>query len=74
MKSLLAVGTLIALTAVASGAHAQRGQNQGGAPADPGAGFGPPELTTVKVSDNFYMIRSAQWATARCSSPTTAWC
>jgi cyclase len=60
MKSLLAVGTLIALTAVASGAHAQRGQNQGGAPADPGAGFGPPELTTVKVSDNFYMIRSAQ--------------
>jgi glyoxylase-like metal-dependent hydrolase (beta-lactamase superfamily II) len=60
MKCLIAVGTSMALAAFASGAHAQRGQNASGAPADSGAGFGPPELTTVKISDNFYMIRSAQ--------------
>jgi glyoxylase-like metal-dependent hydrolase (beta-lactamase superfamily II) len=60
MKSLIAVGTLAACVAFASGAQPQRPQNQSVAPADPGAGFGPPELTTFKVRDNFYMIRNAQ--------------
>ena len=60
MKSLIAVGTLAALAAFSSGAQPQRPQNQGGAPADPGAGFGPQQLTTFKVRDNFYMIRSGQ--------------
>jgi cyclase len=60
MKSLIAVGMVAALAAVANSAHAQRPQNQGGGNADAGAGFGPAELTTVKVSDNFYMIRNAQ--------------
>jgi glyoxylase-like metal-dependent hydrolase (beta-lactamase superfamily II) len=59
MKGLIAIGTLAALV-VTSGAHAQRAQNQGGGDAASGAGFGPPELTTFKVRDNFYMIRSAQ--------------
>lgn len=60
MKSLIAVGTLAALAAFSSGAQPQRAQNQGNAPADPGAGFGPPALTTFKVRDNFYMIRNGQ--------------
>ena len=51
---------MAALVAFSSGAQAQRPQNQGGAPADPGAGFGPQQLTTFKVRDNFYMIRSGQ--------------
>jgi glyoxylase-like metal-dependent hydrolase (beta-lactamase superfamily II) len=59
MKSLIAVGTWAALAAFSSAAQPQR-QQQGAAPADPGAGFGPPQLTTFKVRDNFYMIRNAQ--------------
>ena len=58
MKSLIAVGTLAALAAFSSGAQPQQPQNQGATPADPGAGFGPQQLTTFKVRDNFYMIRS----------------
>ena len=69
MKNLIAFATLAALTAVASGAQAQqRGQQPGTPPpqgvgaasADPGAGFGPAELTTFKVRDNFYMIRNGR--------------
>jgi glyoxylase-like metal-dependent hydrolase (beta-lactamase superfamily II) len=60
MKILIAAGTLAALTAFASSAQPQQAQNRGGAQGDPGAGFGPPQLTTFKVRDNFYMIRSAQ--------------
>jgi len=60
MKSFIAVGTLAALVAFSSGAQPQRAQNQGGPPADPGAGFGPEQLTTFKVRDNFYMIRNGQ--------------
>ena len=70
MKNLIAIGTLAALAVLSSGAHAQqqRGQQQAtpppqgaGAPsADPGAGFGPAQLTTFEVRDNFYMIRSGQ--------------
>jgi glyoxylase-like metal-dependent hydrolase (beta-lactamase superfamily II) len=45
MKGLIAVGTLVALAAMAGSAHAQ-------------GGFAPPELATVKVRDNIYMIRS----------------
>ena len=60
MKSLLAVSTLAALAAFSGSVQAQRPQNQAGAPADPGAGFGPQQLTTFEVSDNFYMIRSGQ--------------
>jgi cyclase len=58
MKGLIAIVTVAAVAAFASGAQAQRGQNQSATPADPGAGFGPQELTTFKVRDNFYMIRS----------------
>jgi cyclase len=57
MKSLIAIGTLAALIALSSGAQAQP-RAQSAASADPGAGFGPQELTTFKVRDNFYMIRS----------------
>lgn len=70
MKNLVAVGTLAALAALSLAAQAQqqRGQQQGTPPpqgvgaasADPGAGFGPRELTTFKVRDNFYMIRNGQ--------------
>jgi glyoxylase-like metal-dependent hydrolase (beta-lactamase superfamily II) len=60
MKSLIAVGTLAALAAFSSAAQPQAGQQQAVAPADPGAGFGPQQLTTFKVRDNFYMIRSGQ--------------
>jgi len=70
MKNLIAIATFAALTALASGAQAQqqRGQQQGTPPpqgvgtpsADPGAGFGPAQLTTFKVRDNFYMIRNGQ--------------
>jgi cyclase len=60
MKSFIAVATLAALVAFASGAQPQRAQEQGSPPTDPGAGFGPPQLTTFKVRDNFYMIRNNQ--------------
>jgi cyclase len=60
MKRLIVNFTLAALAAFASSAQAQRAQNQGAAQADPGAGFGPQELTTFKVRDNFYMIRNGQ--------------
>jgi cyclase len=63
MKISILVGTLAALVAFSSVAQAQRPQNQAAAPAapaDPGAGFGPQQLTTFKVRDNFYMIRSGQ--------------
>ena len=60
MRNLILVGTLAALAAFSSGAQPQRGQNQAAAPANPGAGFGPQQLTTFKVQDNFYMIRSGQ--------------
>jgi glyoxylase-like metal-dependent hydrolase (beta-lactamase superfamily II) len=61
MKTLLAIGTLAALAAFASGAQpAQRAPAGGTPPADPGAGFGPEQLTTFKVRDNFYMIRNGQ--------------
>ena len=69
MKNLFAFATLAALTAVAGGAQAQqRGQQPrtpppqgvGAVSADPGAGFGPAELTTFKVRDNFYMIRNGR--------------
>ena len=56
MRISITVATLAALAFAAAG-QAQRAQ-QGAAQADPGAGFGPPELTTFKVRDNFYMIRS----------------
>jgi cyclase len=59
MKKLIAIGTVAALVAFSSSAQ-QRAQNQTAAPADPGAGFGPPQLTTFKVRDNFYMIRNDQ--------------
>jgi len=73
MKSLIAVGTLAALAAFSLAAQPQRGQQQGVPPqqgagaasADPGAGFGPGQLTTFKVRDNFYMIRSG--ASGNCS-------
>ena len=68
MKNLIAVGTLAVLAAfsLAAQPQQQRGQQQGGPPpqgvgaasADPAAGFGPAELTTFKVRDNFYMIRN----------------
>ena len=58
MKGFIAIVTVAAVAAFASGAQAQRGQNQSATPTDPGAGFGPQELTTFKVRDNFYMIRS----------------
>jgi cyclase len=45
MKSLIAIGTFVAVTALSSGAYAQ-------------GGFAPPELATTKVRDNLYMIRS----------------
>jgi glyoxylase-like metal-dependent hydrolase (beta-lactamase superfamily II) len=35
-------------------------QGVGAQSANPGAGFGPAQLTTFKVRDNFYMIRSGQ--------------
>ncbi len=57
MKSLFAIGTWAALAALSSGAQAQP-REQTAASADPGAGFGPQQLTTFKVRDNFYMIRS----------------
>jgi glyoxylase-like metal-dependent hydrolase (beta-lactamase superfamily II) len=60
MKTLIAAGTLAALLAFSSSAQPRQAQNQPAASADPGAGFGPQELTTFKVRDNFYMIRSAQ--------------
>jgi glyoxylase-like metal-dependent hydrolase (beta-lactamase superfamily II) len=60
MKTLIAAGTLAALIAFSSSAQPRQAQNQPAASADPGAGFGPQELTTFKVRDNFYMIRSAQ--------------
>jgi glyoxylase-like metal-dependent hydrolase (beta-lactamase superfamily II) len=60
MKSLIAVGTLAALAAFSSAAQSPAGRQQSAAPADPGAGFGPQQLTTFKVRDNFYMIRSGQ--------------
>jgi cyclase len=60
MKSLIAIGTLAALAAFSSAAQPQRGQQPGAAAADPGAGFGPQQLTTFKVRDNFYMIRNGQ--------------
>jgi glyoxylase-like metal-dependent hydrolase (beta-lactamase superfamily II) len=69
MKSSIAIATLAALAAISSGAHAQqRGQQQGTPPpqgvgavsTDPGAGFGPEQLTTFKVRDNFYMIRNGR--------------
>jgi glyoxylase-like metal-dependent hydrolase (beta-lactamase superfamily II) len=63
MKSLIAIGTLAALTAFSSGA--QPPQAPPAASADPGAGFGPAQLTTFKVRDNFYMIRSG--ASGNCS-------
>jgi glyoxylase-like metal-dependent hydrolase (beta-lactamase superfamily II) len=64
MKTLIAVGTLAALAAFSSAVEAQPRQ-QPAASADPGAGFGPQELTTFKVRDNFYMIRSG--ASGNCS-------
>ena len=62
MNRFFLVGALAALTVLPDGAYAQQAARaQAGAQtADPGAGFGPPELTTFKVTDNFYMIRSAQ--------------
>ena len=63
MRNLILVGTLAALAAFSSGAQPQRGQNPAAAPAapaNPGAGFGPQQLTTFKVQDNFYMIRNGQ--------------
>ncbi len=61
MKGLIAVVTVAAVAAaLASGAQAQRTQQPAGAAADPGAGFGPQELTTFKVRDNFYLIRNGQ--------------
>jgi glyoxylase-like metal-dependent hydrolase (beta-lactamase superfamily II) len=58
---LIAVGTLAAVAAFSSSAQqTQRAPAQAAAPANPGAGFGPAELTTFKVRDNFYMIRSGQ--------------
>jgi glyoxylase-like metal-dependent hydrolase (beta-lactamase superfamily II) len=57
MKSLIAVGTLAALAAFSSAAQPQPRQQPS---ADPGAGFGPQELTTFKVRDNFYMIRNGR--------------
>ena len=61
MKSFIAIGLVAAIAALSSGAQpAQRGQAQPSASADPGAGFGPEELTTFKVRDNFYMIRNGQ--------------
>jgi glyoxylase-like metal-dependent hydrolase (beta-lactamase superfamily II) len=64
MKTLIAVGTWAALAAFWSAVEAQPRQ-QPAASADPGAGFGPQELTTFKVRDNFYMIRSG--ASGNCS-------
>jgi cyclase len=59
MRILIALGTLAVLAAFSAGAQpAQRPQS--GASADPGAGFGPQDLTTFKVRDNFYMIRNGQ--------------
>jgi glyoxylase-like metal-dependent hydrolase (beta-lactamase superfamily II) len=60
MKGLFAVGTLAALAAFSSSAQPQRPQGQAAASTDPGAGFGPQQLTTFKVRDDFYMIRSGQ--------------
>jgi hypothetical protein len=67
MKNLIAIATLAALAAFSLGVQAQqRGQQQGApqqqaaANPDPGAGFGPQQLTTFKVRDNFYMIRNGQ--------------
>jgi len=61
MRILIAAGVLAALAAFSSGAQqAQQPGNQGSATADPGAGFGPAQLTTFKVRDNFYMIRNDQ--------------
>lgn len=59
MNKLFVVGTFAALAAFASGAQAQRAQQQTAAEPGSGAGFGPPELTTYKVADNFYMIRNS---------------
>lgn len=58
MKTLIAVSTLAALAAFSSNAQPQRPQGRAPASTDPGAGFGPQQLTTFKVRDNFYMIRS----------------
>jgi glyoxylase-like metal-dependent hydrolase (beta-lactamase superfamily II) len=58
MKSPITACTFAALAAFSLGVQAQPAQQQGGAPAVPGAGFGPQQLTTFKVRDNFYMIRS----------------
>jgi hypothetical protein len=61
MKTLITIGTAAALAAFSSGGvYAQPAQAPGGAPTENGAGFGPQELTTFKVRDNFYMIRNAQ--------------
>jgi glyoxylase-like metal-dependent hydrolase (beta-lactamase superfamily II) len=60
MKSLVGIMSLAALAAFSSGAQAQQNQAQARPPADPGAGFGPQQLTTFKVRDNFYMIRNGQ--------------
>jgi hypothetical protein len=55
MKHLIAACTLVLLAALAP-ARAQ--PQQGAGQSDPGAGFGPQQLTTFKVRDNFYVIRS----------------
>jgi glyoxylase-like metal-dependent hydrolase (beta-lactamase superfamily II) len=60
MKSLIGIVSLAALAAFSSGAQAQQNQAPPRPPADPGAGFGPQQLTTFKVRDNFYMIRNGQ--------------
>ena len=46
IRSMIAAGTLAALLGSWATAYAQ-------------GGFGPPELTTVKVRDNIYMVRNA---------------
>jgi glyoxylase-like metal-dependent hydrolase (beta-lactamase superfamily II) len=55
MKHLIAAGTLVLLAALAP-VRAQ--PQQGAGQADSGSGFGPQQLTTFKVRDNFYVIRS----------------
>ncbi len=61
MKTLITAAALAALVACSAAAQPRQAQNQNAAAsADPGAGFGPAELTTFKVRDNFYMIRNGQ--------------
>jgi glyoxylase-like metal-dependent hydrolase (beta-lactamase superfamily II) len=60
MKNFIAIASLATLTAFSGGALAQQGRTPAAASADPGAGFGPQQLTTFKVRDNFYMIRNGQ--------------